>query len=342
MLDLLPFLGIVFLTKPVWMWLAFFAVILVLIVFDLGILHKKNQEIGIKESLWLSAFYISAGLLFGAWVWFETGADNGGDFITGFVVEKSLAMDNIFIIALIFNYFAVPRIYQHRVLFWGIIGVIVLRGVLIGFGSAVIEHFHWILYIFGVFIFLTGLKMIFTEGSDHDLSHNKVLKFLRKHFHITPQLHEDKFIMRLPVVDGGPSLVHLTPLFVALIMIEIADVVFALDSIPAIFAITTDPYVVFTSNIFAILGLRALFFALSALMARFTYLKYALALVLVFIGGKVLAEPLLGIEKIPSSISLAITLTILITGTAFSVWKTGRDGKIAAAKAMADFSKNQP
>ena len=189
MIDLLPLLGTEFLSKPLWMWLSFVAIIICLMSFDLGILHKKNKDIGVKESLYLSAFYIIIGLLYGGWIWHKLGADSGADYLTGFVVEKSLAMDNLFVIAMIFGYFAIPREYQHRVLFWGILGVIVLRGIMIGGGAVLIHEFEWILYVFSAFLIFSGIKMMFMDDKDEDIGESKILKYIKSHFRITDKLH---------------------------------------------------------------------------------------------------------------------------------------------------------
>lgn len=303
-----------------WLWLSFFAVVLTLLALDLGVLHRGNREIGVKESLLLSAGYISMGLLFAVWVYFQKGSDASMDYVTGFLIEKSLSMDNVFVIALIFSFLAVPREFQHRVLFWGIMGVIVLRAIMIGLGAALIAQFSWILYCFGAFLVFTGVKMLFARV-DHapDLENNRFVKYLRRHLRITKELHGQRFLVRLPDASGKRML-WVTPLFLALILIECADLVFAVDSVPAIFAITQDPFIVYTSNIFAILGLRALYFALAAMISRFIYLKYALALVLVFIGSKIFLHDVVG--KVPAEISLSVTIGLLIGGVLLSLWKT--------------------
>jgi tellurite resistance protein TerC len=381
---------VLFLGKAVWMWLVFVAVVLVLLVLDLGVLHKDQHEIGVKESLLLSSFYITIALAFGGWIWFEMGREPALEYLTGFVVEKSLAMDNIFVIAMIFSFFAVPRKYQHRVLFWGILGVIVLRAIMIALGATLVSQFGWVLYIFALFLVLTGYKLlVLTDGAqsvlnsnrsarpaaagswvalclalgyaanlgmaqtgegigvqvtvylltaataylgtkiaylshqeEKDLEGNPLLVWLRRHLRITDAIQGPDFTVRLREAGSGRVVTYFTPLFLTLMMIEIADVVFAVDSVPAIFAITTDPYIVYTSNIFAILGLRALYFALAAMMARFTYLKYALSLVLIFIGSKIFISNLMGWEKFPASWSLGITLLMLACGFIYSIWKT--------------------
>jgi tellurite resistance protein TerC len=320
MTALEPFLFADFLGTATWLWLVFIAVVISLLAFDLGVLHRDNREIGVRESLLLSAGYITAGLLFGVWVFFQKGGDASMDYLTGFLIEKSLSMDNVFLMAMIFSFLAIPRQYQHKVLFWGIMGVLVLRAIMIGLGAALIHEFDWILYVFGAFLFFTGVKMLFSKLDDApDLQNNVLVKFLRKHLRVTENLHGQRFFVRQD--DGqGRSVLWVTPLFLALILIECADLLFAIDSVPAIFAITQDPFIVYTSNIFAILGLRALYFALAALIHRFAYLKYALALVLVFIGAKIFLVGIIG--KIPAVVSLSVTLGLLIGGVLLSLYKT--------------------
>ena len=307
--------------KPAWMWLGFLGIVATLLAFDLGVLHRKSHAIGVVESLKMSAFYIALGLGFGGWVWWSLGAASGMAYLTGFAVEKALAMDNVFVIAMIFSYFAVPRAHQHRVLFWGILGVILLRALMIGAGAAIINQAHWVLYLFAAFLIVTGIKMLFTADKEVDLASNKLLLWVRRRCNVTANLQGERFFVRQSD-DKGRRRLFMTPLFLALLTIEIADVVFAVDSVPAIFAITTDPFIVYTSNIFAILGLRALYFALAAMVERFHYLKYALAAVLVFIGGKIFAADMLGLAKIPPVVSLGVTVALLAAGVGYSLWKT--------------------
>ncbi len=328
-MDLMTFIAAEWLGKPAWMWLTFMTLVLALLVLDLGVLHRDQHEIGVRESLLLSGMYIAVALVFGGWVWWELGQQSGVEYLTGFAVEKSLAMDNVFVIAMIFGYFAIPRALQHRVLFWGILGVIVLRALMIGAGAALVSQYGWVLYIFAAFLIVTGLKMFFAGDGHADIGQNPLVRWMRRHMRITDQLHGQKFFVRQPNAKGRMVL-WATPMFLALVMIEIADVIFAVDSVPAIFAITTDPYIVYTSNIFAILGLRALYFALAAVIHRFAYLKQALAVLLVFIGGKVFAADLLGLGKIPPEWSLAITALILAAGVAWSLWQT-RDKPASSA-----------
>ena len=306
--------------KAAWIWLVFIGIVAVLLAFDLGVLHKDDHEIGVKESLLLSAGYITIALSFGAWVWWYLGAQSGMAYYTGFMIEKSLSMDNVFVIALIFAFFAIPRRFQHRVLFWGIMGVIVLRAVMIGLGATLVSQFGWILYLFGAFLVFTGIKMWILADHVPDISSNPLLKFLKKHMRVTDELHGNAFWVRRADPVTGKLARWATPLFLALILIEFVDLVFAVDSVPAIFAITLDPFIVYTSNIFAILGLRALYFALAAMIHRFKYLKYALALVLVFIGTKIFLVGFIG--KFPPAVSLAVTFGLIAGGVLVSLLKT--------------------
>jgi tellurite resistance protein TerC len=319
---MIPFMG-----KPLWLWLSFAGIVIVLLAFDLGVLNRRDHVIRIRESLVLSALYIAIGLGFGGWLWWQLGPQGGLEYMTGFVIEKTLAMDNVFVIAMLFSFLGIPAQYQHRVLFWGIFGVIVLRAILIALGAALLAKFSWLLYVFGGFLVLTGIKMLVVKA-DHDLARNPLLRFLRRRLRITPQTQGNRFWVKLPApaapgappADGAPLVWWATPLFVALVMIEFADLIFAVDSVPAIFAVTQDPFIVYTSNIFAILGLRALYFALAAMIHRFAYLKYALAAVLVFVGGKIIATDMVG--HIPAGISLLVTFALLAGGIAFSLYKT--------------------
>ena len=328
--------------KPVWMWAGFLTIVLALLAFDLGILNRKNRELGIAESLWLSAFYIGFAMLYGGAIWwaYEAGhlatADGthaGVTYFTGFFIEKALSIDNVFVISLIFTFFAIPRKYQYRALVWGIIAVIVLRGLMIGIGAALVQEYDWILYIFGAFLIATGIKMLVVPESDPDVSRNPVVVFLRRRMRVTDELHGQKFFVRKPAPRTGRLVVWATPLFLALVVINIADLVFAVDSVPAIFAITTDTFIVYTANIMAILGLRALYFALAAMVHRFHYLKYALAMVLVFIGGKIFWNQVFG--KVDPAISLGVTLALIAGGVLYSLWKT-RDERSETRLAAAE------
>lgn len=318
-----PFLG-----TPIWMWAGFISVVLALLAFDLGILHKDGHEIGVTESLKLSALYIALGLGFGGFVWMQMGAAPATEYLTAFVVEKSLALDNVFVIALIFAFFAIPRAYQHRVLFWGVLGVIVLRAIMIGVGATLVAQYGWVLYLFAAFLILTGVKMLLMGEKETNLAENPLLKLMRRKFRVTDTLRGNAFMVREADPKTGKLVTWLTPLSLALVLIEVADIIFAVDSVPAVFAISTDPFIVYTSNIFAILGLRALYFALAAILHRFAYLKQALAVLLVFIGSKIFVADAFGWAKFPASWSLSITFAILAAGILWSLWKT-RDGKAA-------------
>lgn len=343
--------------QPLWVWGIFFAIFLGVLVFDLNVINKKDHVMGAKESLRLSALYGVIALLFGGWIcMLDTGGMvKGGLFITGYLVELSLSMDNIFVISLVLTYFAVPKQYQHRVLFWGILGVIVMRGIMIGAGTAIVQRFEWVLLIFALFLVYTGAKMLFMddEEDEHDLSNNKVVKFFKKNLRVTDKYHGHDFITHQKDAKSGKMVMFATPMLLTLCVVEVVDVIFAVDSIPAILAITQDPFLVYTSNLFAIMGLRALYFALSAMLDRFQYLKYALSLVLVFIGMKVL------IAKAPTEIaafvaksnaelaatigsfavhvhpavSLLITVGTLVAGGVFSFMKTKSDEKETKKKA---------
>ncbi len=319
MMDMLQ---LTFLNQPLWMWGAFLAVVVFLLVLDLGVLNKKEKEITIAQSLRLSLFYISMGLLFGGFVWAELGAQAAQDYYTGFIIEKTLSLDNIFVISLVFSYFAVPRKHQYRVLFWGILGVIVLRGILIGVGAELVHEFEWVLYLFSLFLIYTGVKMLKDDDEEHDISQNIVIRIVKKYMRVTESLHGNRFFVRLLDANTNKKQFFATPLFMCLVVVEFVDLIFALDSVPAIFAVTTDEYIVFTSNIFAILGLRALYFALAAMLHRFSYLKYSLSAVLIFIGGKVIVPGLLGLGKVPSGVSLGITVSLLAAGVFYSLYKT--------------------
>jgi tellurite resistance protein TerC len=307
----------------IWIWLAFLAFVLVLLALDLGVFHRHAHVVSVKEALLWSAFWIALGVAFAGVVYlgYENhwaglgiapdsvdGLVNDGwtatvKYITGYVVEKSLSVDNIFVIAMVFTFFSVPAMYQHRVLFWGIVGALLMRGVMIGVGAKLIAEFHWILYVFGVFLILTAVKMLLMKSEHSDPNRNLVVRLVRKFFPVTARFHGEHFVVRAgsaashesevpgaaviadPVVEQArPGTLLLTPLALALIVVETTDLIFAVDSIPAIFAITGDPFLVFTSNVFAILGLRSLYFALAGMLDMFRYLKLALALILALVG----------------------------------------------------------
>lgn len=350
-------------------WVIFILFILLMLALDLGVFHKKAHIINIREAFVWSGIWVAIALIFSIFVYFAyeaqwfglgsiidtvDGLKNDGSlavekFLTGYVIEKSLSVDNIFIIALIFSSFAVPQIYQHRVLFWGILGALVLRGLMIGIGALVIAKYHWVLYVFAAFLILTALKMLLFKSENNDPNDNIIVKLTRKFFPVTAKLHGEHFIVRAgtpesqesaypgaPIVNDDivskakPGTILLTPLALALIMVESTDLIFAVDSIPAIFAITGDPFLVFTSNVFAILGLRSLYFVLAGMSAKFQYLKVSLAIVLLVVGLKMIfAEWLkLTIGKHFNLYLLALVFLILTLGVIASIFKEKNQLKI--------------
>ena len=317
------FLAADWLGTPVWFWLAFLALVATLTAFDLGVLHRKDREMGIAESLKLSAFYISIALAFGGWIWVERGAEAGLQYYTGFFIEKALSIDNVFVISMIFTAFAIPARFQYRALVWGIVAVIVLRGVMIAGGAALVAEANWVLYIFAAFLVATGIKMMVVKEKPMDIGANPAVRWVSKLMRVTPTLHDQRFFVKVRDEKSGRMVRAATPLFLALVVINLADLVFAVDSVPAIFAITTDTFIVYTSNIMAILGLRALYFALVAMVHRFHYLKYALAAVLVFIGSKIfVTDFVMGGAKFPPLLSLGVTAAMIGAGIGYSLWKT--------------------
>lgn len=308
---------------PVWMWLNFFITILSILVYDLGLFSKKKSEVpSVKKSLFNTLLYILLAVWFGWSTWTDLGPKAGMEFFTGYAMELSLSIDNIFVISLIFTSLGIPMQYRHRVLFWGILGVLLLRGIMIGLGAALIVKFSWILLIFGIFLLFTGFKMLFVENEHKEISDNPALKWMQKHLPITEELHKERFFVRLPHPQNpARKITFITPLFVALVLVEIADLVFAVDSVPAVFAVTQDPYIVYTSNIFAIIGLRSLFFLLEDMVHRFEYLSKALAFILIFIGGKITAAELFHYHM-PTEISLTVVLTLICSGIFISLIKT--------------------
>lgn len=303
-----------------WMWPIFLLLVFGMLLLDLYVFGaRKAHKVSVHESLSWSIVWFVLSLIFNLGLWFylkETHSLSlanlkATEFFTGYLVEKSLSIDNIFVFLMIFQYFAVPAEYQQRVLLYGIVGAIVLRAIMILLGSWLISQFHWILYLFGIFLLFTGFKMVFFSEQEKDFVKNPIIKWVKKHCSVTQDFHQEKFFVKIN------QRYFLTPLFLVLILVEITDVIFAVDSIPAIFAITTDPFIVFTSNIFAILGLRALYFLLAELINRFHLLKYGLGLMLVFIGVKMLIAPWLAI---PSYLSLLIVMGILLLFVLLSIF----------------------
>ena len=307
-----------------WMLGVFFIVVLIMICVDMFMLGRKgDSKVSTKEALIWSAIWITIAMLFNLWLYFYLGSKYGEEvatqksleFLTGYVLEKSLAVDNLFVFIMLFTYFKVPEIYQKRVLVYGIFGALILRSIMIVVGATLVSEFHWILYIFGAFLLFSGIKM-FKSGEDSgDIENNFIIKFLKRNFKITNNYHGEKFFVK---IDGKT---WITPLFVVLIFIEFTDLIFAVDSIPAIFAVTTDPFIVYTSNIFAILGLRALYFILADMADRFELLKYGLAVILMFIGVKLL---IIEFYKIPILLSLGFVIGVLVISIIASIKKTSK------------------
>lgn len=318
---------------PLWFWLAFNGFVLAVLLFDLGVLTKRDRPIPVKEALWRSFAFFLMAVVFCAGVFTFYGATPearsraGLEFLTGYLIEWSLSVDNIFVFVLLFTHFQVPAAYQHRVLFWGIIGALLMRGAMILAGTALITQFQWIMIGFGLFLIWSGWKMIKAVDAKPDLENNPVLKFVRARFRVTDGYRQDHFFVR----EQGK--LWLTPLFLVLVLVELTDLVFALDSIPAIFAITTDPFIVYTANVFAILGLRAMYFALAGVVHRFHYLKYGLSIVLMIVGAKMLANYFAGGKAVPVEYALALTVAIIGGSIVLSLVKTR--GQAAPAEAGA-------
>ena len=286
-----------------WLWFGFVAFVLAMLALDLGVFHKKDHEISVKEALIWTGVWISLAMIFNAGIYFWFGAERALEFLSGYVIEKALSVDNIFVFIVVFSVFAVPAKLQHRVLLWGILSALVLRAIFVVLGAALLSRFHWLGYVFGAFLVFTGIKLLFQKEGDVDPRQNPLFKLFRRVMPSVEEFHDGHFT----IVKAGKR--YATPLLLVLIAIETTDIVFAMDSIPAIFAVTRDPFIVFTSNIFAILGLRALYFALSGMMDKFHYLKYGLALVLMFVGAKML---LASVYKIPIWLSLLVIAALLI------------------------------
>jgi tellurite resistance protein TerC len=301
---------------PLWMWVIFFGFVAAILVFDLGLLHRKQHEIKVKEALLRSGFYFLLAMGFNAFIFLNLGRQPGYEFFMGYLIEQSLSMDNLFVFMLIFTHFAVPREYQHRVLLWGILGALLMRGIMIGLGTTLIREFAWVTYIFGAFLIVTGIKLLFAADAEPDMENNRITNFVQRYLRVTPTYEGDRFFIR------KKGKIWFTRLFLVLVLIEISDLIFAVDSIPAIFAVTHDPFIVYTSNIFAILGLRSLYFALAAFLYRFEYLKYGLSAVLVLIGAKMLVNHYFNTPVIATEFSLVAVVAILACAAGLSLLKT--------------------
>ena len=314
-----------------WLWVGFNAFFLAMLALDLGVFHRKSHEISVREATVWSAVWIALAMVFNAGIFWFRGTEQGIQFFTGYLIEKSLSVDNLFVIALIFSYFAVPKLYQHRVLFWGILGALVMRAIFIVAGAALLARFHWIIYIFGAFLLFTGIKMALHRNEEIHPEHNPVQKLVRRLVPVTNDYHGGHFFVRDARQTGkNTGKLLATPLFLVLVLVETTDLIFAVDSIPAIFAVTEDPFLVYTSNIFAILGLRSLYFVLAGVMDKFFYLKLGLSAILVFVGGKML---LTEVYKIPATVSLLVVLSMLAVAVVASVRKSRRDERTAARAA---------
>jgi len=298
-----------------WLWVGFGAFIAGMLAVDLGVLNRKAHVISVPEAARWTGVVVTMAALFNAWVFRERGSEAGLQFLTGYLIELALSVDNIFVFILIFSYFRVPPQYQHRVLFWGILGALAMRGAMIGAGVVLIRQFHWVIYVFGAFLVLTGIRMAKPDDVEVEPQANPVLRLLRRFLPVTPDYEGQHFFVRR--IEGARTRLMATPLFVVLTVVETTDLVFAVDSIPAIFAITTDPFILFTSNVFAILGLRSMYFLLAGIIDRFRYLKLGVAVVLVFVGAKMLMG-IIGVH-VPVGLSLGVVALSLGTSVAASL-----------------------
>lgn len=316
-----------------WSWIGFIAFVLAMLVLDLGVFHRKAHEVRVKEALLWTAVWISLALVFNLGVYFWFGSERALEFLSGYIMEKALSVDNIFVFIVVFSAFAVPPKLQHRVLFWGILGALFMRALFIVLGAALLHRFHWVIYVFGAFLVFTGIKLLVQREGELHPERNPLLRLFRR---LVPSVDHYRG-GHFTVVEAGKRCA--TPLLLVLVAIEATDIVFAVDSIPAIFAITTDPFIVFTSNIFAILGLRALYFALAGMMAKFHYLKVGLSLVLMFVGGKMLVA---GVYKIPISVSLGVIAALLGVAIVASLLRRPKTSELPATHPPHRLLPNQP
>ncbi len=300
------------------LWIGFNVFIILMLALDLGVFQRNPHKIKVKEALIWSAVWVILALIFNVFIYYDMGEQKALEFFTGYLLERSLSVDNIFVFVLLFSYFKVPALYQHKVLFWGVLGALILRAILIGLGSLMVAKFGWIIYIFGGFLLFTGFKMAFQTDKEIEPENNIIIRTFKKLFPVTHEYHDGKFIVKINKKK------YATPLLVVLVAVEFADLVFAFDSIPAIFAVTTDPFIIYTSNIFAILGLRTLYFAIASIMHKFHYLKIGLSLILIFIGFKML---IIDLYKIPIVFSLSIIAIILVASIIYSLAKPLKKGE---------------
>ncbi len=303
------------LIPDVWLYAGFIVLVLLLLALDLGVFNKTPHVVSVKEALGWTAFWVSLALCFNVFVYFTRGPVVATEFLAGYLLEQSLSVDNIFVIILILRYFKVAPQYHHKVLFWGIVGALVMRGTMIGVGAVLIAAFDWIFYVFGAFLVVTGVRMAIDKGDAEDINDNSVVRIARRFLRITPEYHQENFTIRK---DG---VLWFTPLFLVVLVVEATDLVFAVDSIPAIFAVTNDPFIVFTSNVFAVMGLRSLYFAVAGIMGLFKYLKYGLAVILCFIGAKMF---IIHWYKIPVFVALGVIASVLLFSIVASFISTRR------------------
>ena len=302
--------------ETIWPWLAFNAFVLGMLALDLGVFHRKAHAVTVREAATWSAVWVALALLFNIGIYLWKGQEPALQFLAGYLIEKSLSVDNIFVFVLVFTFFAVPAAYQHRVLFWGILGALVMRGIFIAAGAALLATFHWVIYVFGAFLVVTGIKMALVRGDQIHPDRNPLVRLTRRLLPITNGYREDRFVVR----EGGKWVA--TPLLLVLLVVESTDLVFAVDSIPAIFAVTSDTFIIYTSNVFAILGLRSLYFLLAGVVEKFYYLKLGLSVVLAFVGVKML---LTDVAKIPIALSLAVIATVIAVAIVASLLRNRRD-----------------
>jgi tellurite resistance protein TerC len=315
----------------IWLWIGFNVFVLAMLALDLGVFHRQAHIISFKESITWTVVWVGLALLFNGGVWHFSGSQKALEFFTGYLIEKSLSVDNVFVFALLFSYFAVPAKYQHKVLFWGILGALIMRAIMIALGAALITKFTWIIYMFGAFLILTGIKMVVKREEQIHPERNPVVRWFKKLMPVAANYHEDKFFVR----ENGLRMA--TPLFVVLLLVEFSDLIFAVDSIPAIFAVTTDPFIVYTSNVFAILGLRSLYFALAGVMDKFHFLKIGLGVVLSFVGVKMLLAHTA--YKLNTLVSLGVVVLILATSVVVSLLRPRKLGEFtgpAGPKSLSD------
>ncbi|MEP6779540.1 MAG: TerC family protein [Gemmatimonadaceae bacterium] len=300
----------------IWSWVGFNALILGLLALDLGVFHRESKTVSVKEALGWSAVWVALAILFGVGIAFAMGREPALEFFAGYVVEEALSVDNLFVFIVIFGFFKIPAALQHRVLFWGILGALLLRGLMIGTGALLIAKFHAVIFVFGAFLVFTGIRMAFQGEASVEPEANPVIRLVRRIFPVTTKFHDDRFFVRTSLTHGGPIRLVATPLLVVLVLVETTDVMFALDSIPAVFGVTKDPFLVYTSNVFAILGLRSMFFVLSGVIGKFHLLKYGLSVVLAFVGTKMLISDF---YEIPIGWSLGAVAGILATSVGLSL-----------------------